>query len=243
MKRITKYNLPVPDNEPGVADDPADIHLYATELANAVEAAVDSRAVAVSEHGSFPVYQHETDGAARNFPIRLEWRGKNADADGISDTSNAWTIRVRKLNGGATAFFNLARNDGHNTEIGSAGSPGSVAGRAQHSVVWQAGDGTSLPDLIKGAVVSSTRRVKRDITPLTEDAPLLPDPVTFRYLPDVDDTGQLIAGFIAEDVPDVAQVYDSHGDPAGVDARALVALLTVEVRRLADRVRELEERA
>jgi len=228
VKHTPKYGLPIPDNTVGGADDPADIKAYATDLANVIETLIDSRAPMVSESGSFPVYQHSTDSSARSFPIRLEWKGSSA-----GDTIGAWTVRVVKLNGGSGATFNLARNDGHNTEILAS------AGTGQRTVLYQTGTG-SPADLVFGGLVASSRAVKHDIAPLTDDAPTLPAPVAYRYLPELGDDDRRRFGWIAEDVPAECREYAGDGTVAGVDARALVALLAVEVRRLTDRVTALE---
>lgn len=229
MKHTPKYGLPIPDNTVGGADDPADIKAYATDLANVIETLIDSRAPMVSESGSFPVYQHATDSSARSFPIRLEWKGSSS-----GDTIGAWTVRVVKLNGGAGSTFNLARNDGHNTEIGAS------SGAGHFEVLWQPGTAGSLPDIVKGSAKASTRAVKEDIVALGGDAPVLPAPVSYRYVESVGDGGRERFGFIAEDVPEQARTYSGDGVVAGVDERALVALLAVEVRRLTDRVILLE---
>lgn len=251
MGKTAKLQLPYPE----LADTP-DVPRDIRALAEAVETGALGRfAPLVSDYGSRPVYQHDTDGQAGNFPIRLEWRGQAiwGAATGVNDTATAWSIRVVKINGtspGVHSYFTLARNDGNNSEIGP-----SMYVNAQASAIGGAGTGyrpvyfehdtkSGGYDLRFGAPLGSSRKIKTGIRKIADErggAPVLPDPVLFRYSTEVEpEGGPERYGFIAEDVPALAQVRDRHGAVSGVDDRALIALLTAEVRRLAARVEALE---
>ncbi len=98
----------------------------------------------------------------------------------------------------------------------------------------------------------SSQAVKQDVRPIDASAGILDRivPVEFRY----DDRIWVDAvstaererrhvGFIAENIPTAAQICDVDGVPYDVDARAMVALLWAEVRRLSAEVAELRHTA
>lgn len=183
--------------------------------------------------------------AIGSFALAFGGTGDNNTAVGASALWNNTGSDNIAL--GALAGGNLTTGN-HNICIGNdcvAGESGTTRiGTGFQTATFIAGIGgtavTGVPVLVSSSgqlgVASSSRYVKEDIRAIAgeSDALMRLRPVAFKYKPQIDPTGLVQYGLIAEEVADVYPdlvVYDRDGRPETVRYHLVNALLLNEVQK------------